>query len=48
MHYLMNNYTTNINKSIYNKRALRALGRSPEDNLNNFGRGTLDDAIYQI
>ena len=49
---------------IYNKRAQRALGRSPEekvkghsgannrepqgDNLNNFGRGPLDDVIYQI
>ena len=47
-----------------NKRAQRALGRSPEEkvkgnngannrehqghNLNNFGRGPLDDAIYQI
>ena len=47
-----------------NKRAHRALGRSPEENvkghsgviyrrpqghnLNNFGRGPLDDAIYQI
>jgi len=45
-----------------NKRALRALGRSPEEkvkgqsvannrelqghNLNNFGIGSLDDAIY--
>jgi len=45
-----------------NKRAQRALGRSPEEkvkgnngankrepqghNLNNFGRGPLDDAIY--
>jgi len=45
-----------------NKRALRALGHSPEEkikghsgannrepqrhNLNNFGRGTFDDAIY--
>jgi len=47
-----------------NKRAQRALGRSPEEkvkgndgaiyresqghNLNNFGRGPLHDAIYQI
>ena len=47
-----------------NKRAQRALGRSPEEkvkghsgfnnrepqghNLNNFGRGPLDDVIYQI
>ena len=47
-----------------NKRAQRALGRSPEEkvkghseannrepqghNLNNFGRGPLDDAMYQI
>ena len=47
-----------------NKRAQRALGRSPKEkvkghsgannrepqghNLNNFGRGPLDDAIYQI
>ena len=47
-----------------NKRAQRALGRSPEEkvkghsgannrepqghNLNNFGRGPLDDSIYQI
>ena len=47
-----------------NKRAHRALGRSPEEKvkdhseaiyrvphghyLNNFGRGPLDDAIYQI
>ena len=47
-----------------NKRAQRALGRSPEEkvkghsgannrepqghNLNNFGRGPRDDAIYQI
>jgi len=47
-----------------NKRARRALGRSPEEkvkgnseannrepqghNLNNFGRGPLDYAIYQI
>jgi len=47
-----------------NKRAHRALGRSPEvkvkghsgaiyrgpqaPNLNNFGRGPLDDALYQI
>jgi len=47
-----------------NKRAQRALGRSPEEkvkghsgannrepqghNLNNFGRGPIDDAIYQI
>jgi len=50
--------------SMLNKRAQRALGRSPEEkvkshseanirepqghNLNNFGRGPLDDAIYQI
>jgi len=49
---------------IINKRAQRALGRSPEEkvkghsgannrepqghSLNNFGRGPLDDAIYQI
>jgi len=49
---------------LINKRAQRALGRSPEEkvkghsgannrepqghNLNNFGRGPLDDAIYQI
>jgi len=47
-----------------NKRAQRALGRSPEEkvkghsgvnyrgpqghNLNNIGRGTLDNVIYQI
>jgi len=51
-------------KTIQDKRAQRALGRSPEEkvkghsgannrepqghNLNNFGRGPLDDAIYQI
>ena len=49
-------------QNILNKRAQRALGRSPEEkvkgnngannrepqghNLNNFGRGPLDDAIY--
>ena len=47
----------------YNKRAQRALGRSPEEkvkghseannrepqghNLNNFGRGPIDDVIYE-
>jgi len=47
-----------------NKRAQRALGRSPEEkvkghsgannrepqghNLNNFGRGSIDDVIYEI
>jgi len=47
-----------------NKRAQRALGRSPEEkvkghskannrepqghNLNNFGRGPIDDVIYEI
>ena len=52
------------NSEINNKRAQRALGRSPEENveghsgannrepqghnLNNFGRGPLDDAKYQI
>jgi len=51
-------------KSSSNKRAQRALGRSPEEkvkghsgannrepqghNLNNFSRGPLDEAIYQI
>ena len=51
-------------KKIFDKRAQRALGRSPEEkvkghsgannrepqghSLNNFGRGPLDDAIYQI
>jgi len=49
---------------LHNKRAQRALGRSPEEkvkghrgannrepqghNLNNYGRGPFDDAIYQI
>ena len=49
-------------QNILDKRAQRALGRSPEEkvkghsraknrepqghNLNNFGRGPLDDAIY--
>jgi len=53
-----------ISRKYLNKRAQRALGRSPEEkvkghsgannrepqghNLNNFGRGPLDDAIYQI
>ena len=56
-------YCLNVNIGL-NKRAQRALGRSPEEkvkghsgannrepqghNLNNFGRGPLDDAIYQI
>ena len=56
--------STAITSIIINKRAQRALGRSPEEkvkghsgannrepqghNLNNFGRGPLDDAIYQI
>ena len=53
-----------IKWDVINKRAQRALGRSPEEkvkghsvannrepqghNLNNFGSGPLDDAIYQI
>jgi len=51
-------------KNVLNKRAQRALGRSPEEkvkghsgannrepqghNLNNFGRGPIDDVIYEI
>jgi len=51
-------------KKVHNKRAQRALGRSPEKkikghsgannrepqghNLNNFGRGPIDDVIYEI
>jgi len=53
-----------LNTSNKNKRAQRALGRSPEEkvkghsgannrepqghNLNNFGRGPIDDVIYKI
>ena len=53
-----------MTQTILNKRAQRALGRSPEKkvkghsgannrepqghNLNNCGKGPLDDAIYQI
>jgi len=67
--HLQSNAGINANKRAkqckkINKRAQRALGRSPEEkvkghsgaynrepqghNLNNFDRGPLDDAIYQI
>ena len=60
----VNNIQCMIPKPGPNKRAQRALGRSPEEkvkghsgannrepqghNLNNYGRGPPDDAIYQI
>jgi len=56
--------TSSKSKNEINKRAQRALGRSPEEkvkghsgannrepqghNLNNFGRGPIDDVIYEI
>jgi len=64
--YMKIHFLTFLNNSVEqkNKRAHRALGRSPEKkvnghsgannsepkghNLNNFGKGPLDDAIYQI
>ena len=62
---IIHEYVNHMNERyIINKRAQRALGRSPEEkvkgnsgannresqgyNLNNFGKGPLYDAIYQI